>query len=294
MALYFADRLHIYGGSGQYTLQGFDGTDWLSLHTIYGTSEGDIEIDAITNPIPVDPSIPTNTPIPFRWIDSNGMVSNVVTVSIPVEHDYTLTTYAFGTTEIGFVNNGGDNWTVNFPFSFDTLVATGTLVGMTVTSVFYQGGAPNGSLGFRGVYTTSAYPHTYSGNGAGIYFNYVVYQFTDGMYIVLIHLVQVDNAGGLVRSLSMKGFDPVSISGAHVSLTANYEITGTDPVTPTHLNFSAAGVGGSGTTFSATLPGNTVDLVFDFGLTTSEWTDLLVGPNPNINGAIIDSGVNLT
>ena len=86
MPLFFDDFLEASDCSGLYTLMGYVNGTWQDIHTIYGPSTGSIEVDASFNAIEVDTTlfIPGGT-YQFKWVDGNGVPSNIITLTIPVE-----------------------------------------------------------------------------------------------------------------------------------------------------------------------------------------------------------------
>ena len=81
----FNDTLDVDGTSGTYTLQGSVNGEWHDIYTISGPASGTIVLDDSNN-VEVD----TNLFVPgqtynFRWIDSEGTVSNVKSLLIPID-----------------------------------------------------------------------------------------------------------------------------------------------------------------------------------------------------------------
>lgn len=84
MALIFQDQLQVTDGSGLYTLMGFANGTWQDIHTITGATSGRIEVDNDLNTIDVDTDIfIVGQTYPFKWVDGNGVESNIVYITIP-------------------------------------------------------------------------------------------------------------------------------------------------------------------------------------------------------------------
>jgi len=83
MARIFIDTLQPNDCDGIYTLQGYVSGVWTDIYTISGASSGNIEVDEYLNTISVDITtfVPGQSYL-FRWIDSDGHVSNVRVIYI--------------------------------------------------------------------------------------------------------------------------------------------------------------------------------------------------------------------
>jgi hypothetical protein len=81
MGLFFTDHLEVTNRSGTYTLQAFADGMWNDIQTITGPTTGTITVDAVQNYISVP--IPPGGTYDFRWIDTEGHISNIRTLTIP-------------------------------------------------------------------------------------------------------------------------------------------------------------------------------------------------------------------
>ena len=89
MSLIFNDILQVSNTSGLYTLMGYANGTWHDLYTISGPTDGEIKVDEKDNPISVDTSIfIPGLSYMFKWVDSHGAESNVISVTLPVSYYY--------------------------------------------------------------------------------------------------------------------------------------------------------------------------------------------------------------
>ena len=96
--LYFDDRLQTTDCSGLYTLMGYVNGTWYDIHTVSGAGTGTIEVDRSVNAIEVDTTlfIPGQT-YQFKWMDGNGVSSNIITLTIPYVSSGSGSGSGFGT-----------------------------------------------------------------------------------------------------------------------------------------------------------------------------------------------------
>ena len=227
MARIFSDTLQATDSSGLYTLMADVNGVWTDVHTISGAQSGRIEVDASINTIDVNTSvlIPGQS-YDFKWVDSNGVESNVVHLVIP----FAITNYAIGKVEIDFNNTGGDNYTIGFhaaPSSFQSLS------GASIVSYQYQVDlwlAQAKNVIEDGT-KTADYSLSVSGRGAGVYHVMCRYFLSDGSSFVIVSFYKVDGAGTTLASIISNGAFIDSVNGLTidehagiVQLNCNYGV----------------------------------------------------------------------
>jgi hypothetical protein len=218
MSLIFTDTLQATDTSGLYTLQALIDNMWTDIHTIAGTQNGCIPIDATINTIAVDTNLlPVGHTFQFRWVDSIGNESNLISAFVP----YTILDYYTADEHMTVANNGGDNWTFNVPY----LPPPNDLADLLNIQVYFYTDAGVSML-VNQQDVTSSQSYNYTGNGAGTYMIEAFYFNNAGAHInISTAFFMVDGTGGLLRSLTMAGFTAVSFSGMDLSCTADYLVT---------------------------------------------------------------------
>jgi hypothetical protein len=219
MPLLFNDILQASDTSGLYTLMAFVNGTWTDIHTMAGTQNGDIPVNTSINTIPVNNGLlPGGQTFQFKWMDSIGNESNIVSLEIP--SDFSITAYSSGTGKIDFINTGGDNYNISFYQDPISIYPVGTTtVSYAVNVNFFAGGVQ-----------TPVNNNTYSADysfavnnlGAGVYAMQCDYSFSDNLGLTIYRLVSVDNAGNILADIQLNG---ITISNIHgLTATAKAEI----------------------------------------------------------------------
>jgi hypothetical protein len=135
MALIFQDILLAIDSTGLYTLRAFVNGSWIDIQTISGALSGSIEVDAAINTIDVDTSIliPGQT-YPFMWVDSDGVQSNIIILTIPEmgysygdDGDTGIGTGNLATLELLSVSNAGTGNNIAVAYNASGLFSSGAL-----------------------------------------------------------------------------------------------------------------------------------------------------------------------
>lgn len=279
MPLIFTDTLQATDSTGLYTLQALIGSTWTDVHTIAGPQSGSIEIDASLNTITVDTALlPVGHTFQFRWIDSLGNQSNIITALVP----FTLTDSYYVLENISYTNGGGDSWTFTVPFTPPANDSGDTISNQVV---FYDGSVNTVIADKSGITTDRTY--SFSGRGAGTYNVIINYNNSGGTHAVISQIfLMVDAAGNVIREAIFSGFTGVSLSGMDISCTANYQLINASSI-PAGTYYVAISMGsGADVQLSSGNPlvneqlpsllSADVLLLYIVGLDPAEWTPGLV------------------
>ena len=272
MALIFKDTLQATDSTGLYTLMAdIDGT-WTDIHTIAGEQNGNIQVGVGSNTIAVDTTMfPVGRTFQFKWMDSLGNESNIVSALVP----FTILDYYTTSEDITYVNNGGDSWTFTVPYT----PPPNDQMDILYSQILFYSDSGVSTLINETVTSTQSY--SYSGLGAGTYMMQTVYRNAAGAHIVIAAaLLMVDAAGNVLRQLVTSGFTDVSFSGMNISCTANYQITNATIQYGAYLTYDSnfsneEGLSLSNPLVNQQLPLYTRDsliLVYGLELDPTEWT----------------------
>lgn len=136
--------------------------------------------------------------------------------------------------EIDFINNGGDDWSVTFKITPNSIQLP---VGYSITDYNYL-------INFSVLLvdtlldsgtTNTDYTFNTSGNGAGVYYLEQFFNITNGINntnIQITRMIKVDSSGNILYDIQNKGAEVLYTNGINIELVANIEQTGiTYPIT---------------------------------------------------------------
>ena len=133
-----------------------------------------------------------------------------------------ISSFTAGISQIDFINNGGDDWTVGFKIAVSDLPSGWSVVDYDYSVVFVHGGTQtNIESGTK----TTDYDVTsnLTSNGAGVYALSSQYNMTNGvdnLYILIGFLIKVDGAGNIIGSIKNEGLKVNSTNGLDMNYTA--------------------------------------------------------------------------
>jgi hypothetical protein len=178
---------------------------------------------------------------------------------------YSITSYLALISQIGFTNNGGDDWTFDFKIVPDSvqIPAGQTIDSYDANIVFYVAG---GGTSINLSTETTDFSKTTTGNGAGVYYVEQVYNvFEFGVpigSIIIQSIYKVDGAGNILAYYKGQGVTVNSTNGRNINVNAAVQQSQSYPLqwysyndifTPTLI--------GTGNPISLLLPNNCAYLI---------------------------------
>lgn len=230
--------------------------------------------------------------LPYFFLYGGSLATSIEYLdNIGLQPIYYIQSYTAGTSTIGFTNNGGDDWNIDFKITPDTVQSTANIVGYQYYIQHWVAGVKNGlDTGFK----TNDYSYNAVGNGAGVYLITQIYVLDDSSFFYVMSLILVDGSGTILYSIQYNGITINSVSGLNVNATANIVQTGVTypivwesftefpPTNPTTIL-------GSGATLNTSIPTDSVGFGFSVDLGT-EFTDDF--PPPNNAGSTLTITIN--
>lgn len=187
-------------------------------------------------------------------------------------------TYSAGVSTIGFTNNGGDSWDVDFKITPDSLQLP---VGKTIDSynaniTFYVAGG--GTPVSQTIETTDS-TKTVGGYGAGVYYIEQTYNIIYGGIptdiIGIQSIYKVDGAGNILAYFRGKGTTVISTNGININVNTIVEQSENYPIEwYSYDDTFTKTLIGAGVVVSLTLPINCIYLVAEPVLDSVFTTDL--------------------
>lgn len=188
--------------------------------------------------------------------------------------ELSISSYTAGTSEIGFTNNGGDDWDIDYYITPTSLqVPSGvTVESIDYAVVFWSGGTDSALDNGNSI---TDYTFSTNSNGAGVYDLDCVYNMSDGSTFQITKLVLVDGSGNILASVEAGGTVVNSVSGLVIDISAN--ITQVGVTYPIIWGAGIVPLPQTGTNVVLTLPPTTTTLFTVLTLDSTFTNDYTAG-----------------
>lgn len=221
--------------------------------------------------------------IKFRSVDNPVIESNPI--SAITDNSPFIQSYVSGKSTIGFSNNGGDDWDIEFKITPDSsqLPSGFSILGYIRNIVFWAAGTDTQVLSDSAPETIDTSENV-SGNGEGVYYieqNYAASNGTDTFTFQVTRTVKVDDSGNILYDVHNKGCFVTSTNGLTIDVSSEVVQVGvTYPIN--WLAFDGSNISGvlaTGANASVTVPSNTLYLFCFVELGSEFLTDMPGGTN---------------